>query len=130
MILAIDPGKDKCGLAAMDNARRVSEKKVVSRQTVIGEVREMFRKYAPFSVVIGKSSEGKNIQKELSAVGLVSTAVSEKNSTRLARSRYWQDNPPTGWLRLIPTTFRVPPVPVDDHAAVIIGENYLESLGE
>ncbi|MBU0629626.1 MAG: Holliday junction resolvase RuvX [Candidatus Margulisbacteria bacterium] len=130
MILAIDPGKDKCGLAAIDNAKQASEKKVVSRQAAVGEIQEMFRRYAPFAVVIGKSAEGKKLQKELSAAGLVSTAVSEKNSTREARTRYWEENRPTGWIRFIPTTFRVPPVPVDDHAAVIIGERYLASINE
>jgi len=54
------------------------------------------------------------------------TMVSEELTSRLARERYWEDNPPRGLARLIPLGLRVPPRPVDDYAALIIAERLLE----
>ena len=51
--------------------------------------------------------------------------VNEYRTTDEAKKRYWQENPPKGIRRLIPRGMLVPPVPVDDFAAVIIGEKYL-----
>ena len=58
------------------------------------------------------------------------TTVSEELTSRLARERYWEDNPPRGLARLIPLGLRVPPRPVDDYAAVIIAERLLEQRGQ
>ncbi|MFA6169246.1 MAG: pre-16S rRNA-processing nuclease YqgF [Candidatus Margulisiibacteriota bacterium] len=125
MIVAIDPGKDKCGLAVMANDGAVKERRVVPRGEIVEAVIAAYRKDAPFAVVIGKSANGKALQKELTLKGIVTTAVPEKNTTREARARYWLENPPRGFWRLVPVSLRFPPVPVDDFAAVIIGERYL-----
>ena len=37
-----------------------------------------------------------------------------------------QENPPKGWKKLIPLGMQVPPVPVDDYAAIVIGRKYLK----
>ncbi|MFA5034903.1 MAG: pre-16S rRNA-processing nuclease YqgF [Candidatus Margulisiibacteriota bacterium] len=125
MIVAIDPGKDKCGLAVLANDGTVKERRVVPRDEIVAETVAAYRQHAPFAVVIGKSANGKTLQKELTLKGIVTTAVPEKNTTREARTRYWLENPPRGFWRLVPVSFRFPPVPVDDFAAVIIGERYL-----
>jgi RNase H-fold protein (predicted Holliday junction resolvase) len=129
MIIAIDPGKDKCGLAVLNEDGWVLEKKVVESFRLAERVRELFLKYRPTAIVVGRGHFGKKLARQLddlpANVNLV--FVSEKDTTWLARKRYWQENPPAGWWRLIPTSLRTPPVPVDDHAAVIIGERYLNS---
>jgi hypothetical protein len=80
-------------------------------------------------LIIGKSAFGKEIEKELSRMELRTNLifVSEENSTLEAQERYWKDNKPKGLWRLVPTTLRVPPGPVDDYAAIILGERYLKS---
>ena len=120
MILAIDPGKDKCGLAVLDEDAKVIECKVIKRSELLAWISG--RNFS--SIVIGQGAFGRELSKELpSNFNLV--YISEKDSTRRARERYWQENPPSGWLKLVPASLRVPPVPVDDWAAVIIGERYL-----
>ena len=42
------------------------------------------------------------------------------------RKLYFQENPPKGWKKLIPLGMQVPPVPVDDYAAIVIGRKYLK----
>jgi hypothetical protein len=53
--------------------------------------------------------------------------VNEKHSSERARLRYFKETPPRGIWRLIPITLQVPPVPIDDYAAVIVAEDYLEA---
>lgn len=128
MILAIDPGKKKCGLAILDPDAAVLSKTVVSRREIASYVIGCFAQYRISSVVVGKSSSGKEIEKELSRLDFKTNLVfiSEKFSSLEARKRYWQENKPKGILRLIPASMRMLPVPIDDYAAVILGERYLK----
>ena len=51
--------------------------------------------------------------------------VDEYRTTDLARGEYWRAHPPRGLRRLLPTSMQVPPVPVDDFVAVILGTRFL-----
>jgi len=127
MILAIDPGKDKCGLAVLDRQGSVLEKKVLPREHVLNALPYFVAKYGITSVVVGRSASGKELEREIAKTDLRISLVfvSEKYSTLEARKRYWKENKPKGLMRLIPTSLRVPPEPVDDYAAVILGERFL-----
>lgn len=128
MIIAVDPGKDKCGLAVLDMRGNVLERKILPREEISNLIPLYVAKYGDSTLVVGKSSFGKEIEKELSKLELRTNLifVSEKCSTLEARKRYWRENKPKGFWKLIPTSLRVPPVPVDDFAAVILGERYLK----
>ena len=54
----------------------------------------------------------------------------EYRTTEMAKGEYWKANPPKGWRRLLPVTMQVPPVPVDDFVAVILGRRYLKESSE
>ena len=127
MILAIDPGKMKCGLAVLDESGNVLERRVLSRGELANQVMLLIPKYRVFTIVIGRGAQGKSVEKELSRLELRVNLifVSEKDTSWQARQRYWRENRPSGWRRIIPTSLRVPLVPIDDYAAVIIGERYL-----
>ena len=64
-------------------------------------------------------------QLEASGVGMEVTLVDEHRSTEEARRRYFVDNPPSGWRRLMPRGLLTPPVPYDDYVAIILAERYL-----
>ena len=127
MILSIDPGKEKCGLAVLDATGNVLERKVVRRSETSTQTLPLLAKYGIQTILIGRSASGKTVEQEFLRLELKAHLifVPEKDSTRQARERYWKENPPKGWLKLIPTSLRVPPAPVDDYAAVILGERYL-----
>jgi RNase H-fold protein (predicted Holliday junction resolvase) len=129
MILAIDPGKEKHGLAVLDNAGKTQTRKIVWGTAVFTQILDLIACYHPCTLVIGQSAFGKSLVKELEKYGIKTPIVfiSEKNSTQLARKRYWEENPPRGLWKLIPTGLRTPPIPIDDLAAVILGERYLKS---
>jgi len=127
MILSIDPGKDKCGLAVLDESGSVFERKLIARSAISEQVPLLASKYGISIIVIGKSSFGKMIEKELMKTEIKASFifVPEYNSTREARTRYWRENKPRGWRRFLPAGLRTPPQPVDDYAAVILGERYI-----
>ncbi len=124
MILAIDPGKDKCGLALFNKEGKVVEQKIVKRQ-------ELHRAIAHYheapKLVIGDSANGRAIAEELKGLHPNQAIVlsPEKNSTWEARKLYWRAHPPKGWRRFVPTSFLSLPTAIDDYAAVIIGQRYL-----
>jgi RNase H-fold protein (predicted Holliday junction resolvase) len=128
MILAIDPGRGKCGLAVLDNSIQALEKKVVSRSELIPEVLNLVAKYRVETIVIGGGTASKSVQKELSRIDMRVNIifVPERFSTLQARRLYWKENPPRGLLRFIPTSLRTPPHPIDDYAAQILGMRYLK----
>jgi RNase H-fold protein (predicted Holliday junction resolvase) len=130
MILAIDPGKNKCGLAILDKKGNVQEIKIISREDISNSIPHYVAKYGVYTLVVGRSHFGKELEKELSRLDLRINIIyiSEKYSTHEARKRYWKTNKPKGLMRLIPTSLRVPPEPVDNYAAVILGERFLSGL--
>lgn len=128
MILAIDPGKEKCGLAVLDANGNILEKQIFAPKEIISSIPGYISKYGIATVVVGQSSFGKELEKKLSHLELRANIIfiSEKYSTLEARKHYWKENKPKGLLKLIPTSMRVPPTPVDDYAAVILGKRYLK----
>lgn len=128
MILSIDPGKDKCGLAVLNELAKVLAHKVIKSSELVAQVKEISAAYHLKTVVIGAGAFGKTAQKSLAESDLKLNYIfmTEKDSSWQARRRYWRAKPPQGLMKLIPTSLRVPPVPVDDYAAVIIGERYLK----
>jgi len=129
MILAVDPGSEKCGLALLNLNANLIERKIISRENAAKSIAAYLAQYAVSTLVVGQSPFGKDLEKELSKMELKTNLIfiSEKFSTLAARKRYWQENQPKGLWKLIPVSLRTPPAPVDDYAAQILGERYLKS---
>lgn len=133
-IIAIDPGREKCGIAAVHQKDGVLYKEVVETRTLTATVQDLAAAYHLTTIIIGDRTTSRKIRSLLEQIqvnGKLFTIipVDEHRSTDAARRRYWQENPPRGLKRLIPTTMQVPPVPVDDYVAVILAERYFEGKG-
>lgn len=128
MILAVDPGREKCGLAVLDDSARVLEKRICSASEVADEATALVQKYRIPTLVLGDSTGSNSVKKSISRAELSANLVfvPEKNSSWEARKRYFKENPPRGLWRLLPASLLTPPVPIDDFAAVILGERYLK----
>lgn len=119
MILAIDPGKDKCGIALLLDTGELKEKKIVPPS----EVFALVEKYRPQTILLGDGTYSKTFS------GLKNVIlVKEKNSTLEARERYFKDHPPRGIMRWLPAGLRFPPVQIDDYAAWVLAQRYLEGI--
>lgn len=96
MILAIDPGKDKCGMAVLDESGNVLERKVLERRELLNLVLFFISKYPLSIIVIGRSVFGKEAERELIKLDLRTGLIfiPEKDSTLQARQRYWKETPP------------------------------------
>jgi len=125
MILSIDPGKSKCGLAILNLDGKVIEQQIFKRSEIVTATLAYFNKYQILTVVVGDSSNGKNLAQEFAKQNISVALIDEKDSTFKARTLYWREHPPKGLWKLIPISFRFPPRPVDDFAAVILAQRYL-----
>lgn len=132
VILGIDPGRGKCGLALVSPAG-VLRREVVDVAGLAETLAQWRAAAAPDAVVIGSGTASKAVRAiavEVFGRSLV-TVRDETGTTLAARRRYWREHPPRGLWRLIPTTLRVPPVPVDDLVAAALAEDRLaEALEE
>lgn len=130
-VLAIDPGNSKCGLAL---AQRDGEGKIsllwssIAPKEQIPAMLEEAHRVAHFSmVIVGSGTTSKPlvaaIRQAMPSMAIL--VVDEKDTTLQARERYWEYNMRKGWRRFLPATLQVPPVPIDDYAALIIAERVL-----
>ena len=128
-LLALDPGSDKCGYAVVRYDGAVGEKGVVALNCLAENVSRICTNLGPDVVVIGKGTAGAQTHALVRDVvgGIPVDFGEEKHSTREARERYFRENPPRGFWRLVPIGLQVPPCPVDDYAAWIIGERYIQT---
>jgi RNase H-fold protein (predicted Holliday junction resolvase) len=124
-ILAIDPGREKCGLAIGEGGQLI-KRAVVSSSEVIETIRAWVAEYSPQRILIGNRTGAKGLQQRLGTdvKGLPIVLVEEGGTTLEARRRYFQGHPPRGWRRLLPVSMQRPPEPYDDYVAALLLERY------
>lgn len=126
-LAALDPGRSKCGLVRSDPQRTVVVEALIltpeaCRNTLIG-----WHQQQPLAgVVLGNGTGSKPWQRQLAELALPVLLVDEWGTTLAARQRYWQLWPPRGWRRLLPPGLRLPPRDLDDVAAQILLERWLQ----
>ena len=128
-VLAVDPGREKCGVAVC-GPEGVVARQVVPLPELDGIVRRWAAGHGVDVVLVGDQTGAKQVLNRLSGLPVPVTSVRERGTTLLARRRYFRDHPPRGWRRLLPLSFQVPPEPYDDYAAVVIAETYLAQKSE
>ena len=124
-VLAIDPGREKCGVAVLASDGRVLVQRVVTTAELDAAVGALIRAYEP-NVIMGNGTTSADAKKRVEALGVPVTLVDEYRTTDAAKCAYWKAHPPRGWRRLVPRGMLVPPVPVDDFVAVILAQRFLE----
>jgi len=124
----VDPGRQKCGLAIVDSQSGILARGVVPSGTIGAVARDWVRLHRPSLILLGNGTASAAISRALGETLLPLEFVPELNTTLRARTRYFQEHPRRGWRRLVPTSLQTPPIPVDDYAAVLIAEDYLQSL--
>ena len=127
--LAIDPGREKCGVAVVDRQRGALQQTVVESSRLLPFIERAVREYNCRVLVLGDGTATSQIKKGISLLLTENKidrveAVDERNSTREARRRYWEMHPPSGWRKFIPIGLLTPPCAIDDFAAIILGERY------
>jgi len=129
IVIAVDPGRDKCGLAVLRADGRVIHKAVVPAPQIGDAVASLLRDHPRALLIMGDRTAARDVGAAIDARTKVSAVlVDEHRSTEQGRRRYFRHNPPRGWRRLLPLGLQTPPCPYDDYVAVVIAERYLDSL--
>lgn len=130
-LVSVDPGKDKCGLAAVSRDGTVVARMVVPSADIDSLMAGFLKEHSPERIVMGAGTFSKPIRRRIEPVagGLPIEMIDESHSTEMARFLYFKEYPPRGLRRLIPIGLQVPPVPYDDFAAVVLARKYIESMG-
>lgn len=127
VVAAIDPGREKCGVAIVAEDGEVLEQSVVATVWLADEMVERVRRFSPERILLGNGTTSRaaeaTIRENLPDIPI--EIVDEYRTTDDARRAYWKANPPTGWRRFFPTSMQVPPEPVDDYVAVLLAQRYL-----
>ena len=141
--LGIDPGRDKSGVALVDDSGMIFAVHVLRTKDLSDGLKKFLYERLQASnfwalrkvlhaVVIGNGTNSevhkKIVAQTLSGIPLYE--VDERNSTEEARALYWELFPPKGWRRLVPLGLQVPPEPLDGYAAVIQVRRFLEQANE
>ena len=130
-IAALDPGRDKCGFAVLGQDGKVLFQRVIATANLITEITTAKAAYGFSRLIMGNGTTSKEAQSRLAEVPELEIIIrDEYRTTEMAKGEYWKAHPPKGWRRLLPVTMQVPPVPVDDFVAVILGRRYLKESSE
>jgi RNase H-fold protein (predicted Holliday junction resolvase) len=125
-VLGLDPGTRKCGYAVVTG---LGEPPLTLGIAPIEALRERLRELlvaTPVTVAaIGRGTNAAAIADVARELGLTVHLVDERETTLLARARFFRDHPPRGWRRFVPRGMLLPDRPIDDYAALLIAERYL-----
>ena len=130
--LGIDPGRDKTGVALVEETGRILAVQVMRTRNFSDtllqflydtlQVRNTWGLRKILKAVVlgnGTGSEEHKQWVEKALPGYPVYIVDEKYSTEEARDLYWKLYPPRGLRRLIPLGLQTPPEPLDGYAAVV-----------
>ncbi|MGI6037392.1 MAG: hypothetical protein ACOYD6_04110 [Limnochordia bacterium] len=123
-IIAIDPGRDKCGVAIVSREGTLWRKVIPRKdlEQIVEACRQRWKDVA--RIVIGDGTGSKEVFQELRDLGLAVELVDEYGTTEEARKLYWKENKRKGWRKLVPVSLQTPPEPYDDLVAVVLGQRY------
>jgi RNase H-fold protein (predicted Holliday junction resolvase) len=133
IILALDPGKDKCGIAVVSfdgEAVEVVARRILPADEVEPLLPLLLRECCVEKIILGDATTSRAWHARLSTLLAASSSpveiamVNERGSTLEARSLYWKANPPRGWRRVLPLSLQNPPEPVDDFAAIVLAQRF------
>ncbi len=128
-VLAIDPGRQKCGLAIVER-HAVLERAVIPTGRLAETLAAWTARHALDRILLGDRTGAKDLRRQLATLfpQIPVVLVAEEGTTLQARRRYFQDHPPRGWRRFIPQSVQLPPDPYDDYVAVLLAERYFATV--
>ena len=129
-VLAIDPGRLKCGVAVVSSSDSLPVyQAVIETADLSKKTADLEQQFCPDVIVIGDGTTSANaaqVVKETSRLPV--ELVDEKFTSQMARRRYFEHNPPRGLRRLLPISLQTPGRPIDDYVAILLAEKYLAEL--
>ena len=127
MILGVDPGRSKTGLALVTGTGELVKTQVALMTDFAEELQVFLADVAIDTIVLGNGTTSQAMTDTLKRLlpGLAINVVEESYSTEEARKLYWELHPPRGLKRLLPLGLQVPPENLDGLAAVVLVRRFI-----
>jgi RNase H-fold protein (predicted Holliday junction resolvase) len=127
-VLGLDPGTRKCGYAvvtAVDAPPLTLG--IVPIEGLAERLREVLAATPVTLAAVGRGTNAAVVAAVVGELGVQVELVDERETSLLARARFFQDHPPRGWRRIVPRGMLLPDRPIDDYAALLIAERFLKA---
>ena len=126
IVLAVDPGRDKAGMAVVSKARAVL-RCIVSADDCASRGGELAAAHGVHRIVVGDRTGSREAVRALAlSSGLEVITIDEHRSSMEGRQRYLREHRGKGLCRLVPVGLRTPREPFDDYVAEILAARYFE----
>ena len=127
-ILAIDPGKFKCGLVLAEiNKKKIYEAIILKSEFLEDYIRNLNNLEDISKIIIGNGTTSDEIKQKLDFFKKEIISFEEKNTTYRAKSRYFELFPISGLKFLIPREVFILNKNLDAISALIILEDYCKT---
>ncbi len=127
-VLGLDPGTRKCGYAVVTGIDAPPlALGIIPLESLAERLREVLAATPAGLAAIGRGTNASVVSDVVRALGLPFELVDERETSLLARARFFQDHPPRGWRRIVPRGMLLPDRPIDDYAALLIAERFLKA---
>jgi len=124
-LIAIDPGKSKCGLVLAEiNKKKVHKAIIIKSDLLEDYVRNLNTVENISKIIVGNGTTSGEIIKKLGFLEQKIIAFEEKNTTYRAKSRYFELFPISGLKLLLPKELFILNKNLDAISALIILEDY------
>jgi RNase H-fold protein (predicted Holliday junction resolvase) len=127
-VLGLDPGTRKCGYAVVTGIDAPPlALGIVPIETLAERLREVVAATPVALAAIGRGTNAAVVADVVRSLGVAFELVDERETSLLARARFFADHPPRGWRRIVPRGMLLPDRPIDDYAALLIAERFLKA---
>ena len=124
-VVAIDPGKYKCGLVLVDLIQKKVDQAIILNSEFLPKYVKSLNSYVKISkVIIGNGTTSKQNIKKLEFIKKDLIVAEEKNSTFRAKKRYFELFPIRGLKTFLPKEIFIMNKNLDALSALIILEDY------
>ena len=128
MLMGIDPGRNKCGIAILTKEGEEVFKDIFRTSNLSIKIEELLNKYQIEKCILGNGTYSDKVFNILDL--LIDKKkikfVEEENTTYLAEQKYLKENPPLGLNFLNKILKFQPKKPLDDYVAVLLVKKYLD----
>ena len=124
-LIAIDPGKSKCGLVLAEiSEKKVYEAIILKSESIKNHVRNLITSEDVSKIIIGNGTTSREIREKLYFFKKEIITFEEKNTSYRAKARYFELFPISGLKFLMPREIFIFNKNLDAIAALIILEDY------
>ena len=124
-VIAIDPGKSKCGLVLADiSQKKVYEAIIIKSAFIENHVRNLITAEDVSQIIIGNGTTNREIREKLDFFKKEIITFEEKNTTYRAKARYFELFPISGLKFLMPREVFILNKNLDAISALLILEDF------